>query len=1598
LLAAPGDVIIENNAALKKASMKAKIISGNVYVKNNGALTTFDLNCDKILGDVDIEKNNVLAETKILVQQAKGALKFKDNKLLKTIKMPLISKVGKDKDGSTLIITGNDKLENLHGLRGIQGILSGAITIAHNKALKNLEGLENILGVGKSKSHVSINVSGNDNLNSMMGLDGLKGKIPGSIQLDMNPSLKVLTGFQAITEIGADKTGKSLIVEVNKIMKDFLGFENLKSTEGALTIQNNPELTSIKGLRNLRSINGKDGKDESLSILYNPKLKQAQLLKLVTTKGGIVIDGNPNLENLMELAADIQKVGGDIVIKGVKCLGESEFAKLKKAGVKMLAKTTKHTCAGDVTTGKGQGEICGGTTNAINWDEWKSSGSTGLYLDVDTTKCNFDKKMAGTPNYVTSIVGDSAHWQLVGVNSVYKATPKGFRVYVWHPVMRGHFMKFFAHKYKWRLNWIADTGKTSGVTKAGATGWKKVANTNNILYVDVDTKSSDFKSTPKYITSIHGGSNHWRVTGAHAVYNPKKDSLRMYVVYPSAITPAIAEASDWTIAYVGSSDSVTSGSSKTADWQAYKAADAKNAVMIRVDTSAGQYRVMPTYVTSLTGDSHHLWATGGGSIYSASASSFKVYLDKVPSVTQVMKHNWAVNYVAYADAKDCQVSAYGPWSGCTKSCTNYGGTPGTDSRERTIVVSAYFGGNCPKLLDTRDCNTQICPENCVHNAWPNWSAVECSLSCGAGGQKKRARTIKTAATYGGSCEGALVQVKDCYEGECPIHCEVSAWGSWSTCSKSCGGSTVRRTRAVTQYDKHGGIKCPSLYEVKTCNGWTCPEDCKYSAWAEWSTCTKSCGGTESDSRAGLGTQFRSRKFLEAATYGGKACNLDTMYQTCNNGPCPIHCSVTEWSAFSECDKSCATGTKRRARSVIAKGKYGGTKCPTLTDTGACKVRECPVDCTVSTWKQVGGCSLTCSNGKQNWLRSRIVSPLHGGLKCPMLSKSTDCNTFECPVDCVLENWGTWGVCSTTCERGSTKRIRSVYREAKHGGKACGTEREQTKPCDEGKCPVHCIVSGWSNYGTCTKSCYDAKTYGTQLRTRRVVRHPAHGGYTCPTLRESRNCNTNFCPEDCVQSDWGSFEACTKSCTDLGGASGTQVRKRTVVRKATYGGEECGSPTMTRVCNSQTCPKDCVPNAWPADGGWSTCSVTCGIGSTKRSRSIKSDARNGGKRCDGMLKGSKSCNMGPCPIHCKVSDWTSWGTCTKTCGGGQKTRTRSITRSVAWGGITCPTLTETGACNVACCPITCILDDWTKPSACTKTCNGGSKTRTRKVLRTNKCGAPSCDRTTDTKACNTFSCPVDCRLGAWNKWETCSKRCYDGITRGTQKRHRAVTVPMQSGGVPCKVVEYDTHTVETQTCSPDRCPIHCKVNEWSKPGPCTKTCGGGQSKLTRTVAIKPKYGGTICPDLDYYVKCKTQPCPIDCEVGKWSEWFAYTKGGVNLRRVRSITKKNKFGGKKCPDLLEQKKHTVDCQDRSIFGKWSGCTKRCGTGHMYRHWERIQCSGKSTIKYHLHTRQGKHCNTRTCKKGEDPSLSTVDTPGITASDRYRSGIPEFEADRR
>jgi hypothetical protein len=126
---------------------------------------------------------------------------------------------------------------------------------------------------------------------------------------------------------------------------------------------------------------------------------------------------------------------------------------------------------------------------------------------------------------------------------------------------------------------------------------------------------------------------------------------------------------------------------------------------------------------------------------------------------------------------------------------------------------------------------------------------------------------------------------------------------------------------------------------------------------------------------------------------------------------------------------------------------------------------------------------------------------------------------------------------------------------------------------------------------------------------------------------------------------------------------------------------------TIVAPIDTQEKDCLVANW---GEFSKCTLPCGGGKRTRTRKVISASRNGGAECP-VLKESRSClrahaDLNRCPNDCQVSEWSSWGECSKQCGGGHQFRIRNVTKFASSRGRPCPDVKEYKPCNVALCGV------------------------------------------------------------------------------------------------------------------------------------------------------------------------------------------------------------------------------------------------------------------------------------------------------------------------
>lgn len=297
------------------------------------------------------------------------------------------------------------------------------------------------------------------------------------------------------------------------------------------------------------------------------------------------------------------------------------------------------------------------------------------------------------------------------------------------------------------------------------------------------------------------------------------------------------------------------------------------------------------------------------------------------------------------------------------------------------------------------------------------------------------------------------------------------------------------------------------------------------------------------------------------------------------------------------------------------------------------------------------------------------------------------------VDGAWTSWSHWSSCSLTCGTGTVSRHRSCTNPApKYGGHSCSGSSTDTKhvTCHTSHCPRNGHWGSWGSYSECSKTC------GGGHKTRhRSCNHPtpAYGGNSCHgSSSYSSTCNSNPCPVDGGFSSWSSWSSCSRTCL-----VGVKHRTRTCTSPApAHGGKSCsGTLTESKSCDAGACP---VWSSW-FNG---QCSVSCGNGTMDRIRHCSSGHD---EDCPGTAFENVHCNSGPCPIDGTWGLWGSWNTCSLTCGGGQRSRSRQCDNPAPqFNGADCPgARAENGACNTQHCPV---WSDYFEASPCSVTCGNG----------------------------------------------------------------------------------------------------------------------------------------------------------------------------------------------------------------------------------------------------------------------------------------------------
>ncbi|XP_017308235.1 thrombospondin type-1 domain-containing protein 7A [Ictalurus punctatus] len=874
------------------------------------------------------------------------------------------------------------------------------------------------------------------------------------------------------------------------------------------------------------------------------------------------------------------------------------------------------------------------------------------------------------------------------------------------------------------------------------------------------------------------------------------------------------------------------------------------------------------------------------------------------------------------------------------------------------------------------------------------------------------------------CVGPVPSTSQLCHISCPVECEVSPWGAWGPCTfENCNDQTVKkgfkfRRRKITNFPTGGEGSCAHLVEATPCDEPSCfswqllgLEEC---VPADDTDCGPGRQLPQSRCVDTDGNEVNKELCDEASLPGPVSCVV----------PCPNDCVLSPWTSWSTCSQTCssksAEGKQTRTRAILAySAREGSSSCPNasaLQEMRSCNEHPCVVyhwqtgpwgpcteDASVTMLNSTrmtpsGQGKTSCATGMQT--RKVICVKVNVGQvppkKCPEAPRPPSVRqcVLPCKKDCAVTAFAEWTSCPSSCEAGlsgqkyNQSRFRVIVQKPANGGVDCPEllyeERECEIPRPASVCPGYrwkthkwrrCQLVPWSIRQD-TRGAQEG--CGAGLQTRAVSCRQLDGSVAdvaqCMKFASSMPAVNQPCQlpcrDDCQLTNWSKFSPCTADCV------GVRTRKRALVGKSKKK-DKCKNSQTYPLSETQYCPCDKY-NAQPV-GNWSDCILPEGSVAAPGTR-VQGDSRECGQGyryqamvCydqDNRLVETSRCNSHgyieeaciiPCPSDCKLSEWSNWSRCSKSCGSGVKVRSKWLREKPYNGGRPCPKLDhvnqaqvyEVVPCVSDCSQYVWVAEPWSawKVSNVDLKENCGDGVQTRKV----RCMLNTVDGPTDVVEdylCDPeeipagtresrLPCPDQCVLSEWSSWTNCQLPCSD---QGDRQR-TAYALRMPKEGEECP------KSMEAEPCVFNRNCFHYSYNitDWSTCQlSASAVCGRGLK--TRMVDCVRSDGKSVdlrfCQELglertwQMNASCMVE-CPVNCQLSEWSAWTecSQTCGleGRMLRR-RTVVQASQGDGRPCPSLMEQWK---PCPVRPCYqwhySAWSECRVEevvCGEGRRFR----------------------------------------------------------------
>ncbi|XP_076144187.1 spondin-1a isoform X1 [Alosa pseudoharengus] len=367
----------------------------------------------------------------------------------------------------------------------------------------------------------------------------------------------------------------------------------------------------------------------------------------------------------------------------------------------------------------------------------------------------------------------------------------------------------------------------------------------------------------------------------------------------------------------------------------------------------------------------------------------------------------------------CIYSNWSPWSACSSSTCE----KGKRMRQRMLKAQLDLSVPCPHTQDFQPCMGPGCSDEvdastCMMSEWITWSP--CSASCGMG-TRSRERYVKQFPEDGSICTLPTEETDKCTVNEdcSPSSCLVTEWGEWDICSATCGLGMKRRERMVKTPPADGSVCGAEVVEVEKCMMPECHTiPCLLSPWSDWSDCSVTCG---------KGSRTRQRALKSPLELGECAEELEQV-EKCMLPECPMDCILTEWSEWSECNKSCGKGHIIRTRMVKMEPQFGGNACPETVQRNKCKIRKC---------SRGGANSDERRRRKEARERRRSKQGREEG--------------GEEQAGCKMKPWSAWTDCTKLCGGGIQERLMTAKKRFKSSQLSSCKDRKEIRACNVHPC-------------------------------------------------------------------------------------------------------------------------------------------------------------------------------------------------------------------------------------------------------------------------------------------------------------------------------------------------------------------------------------------------------------------------------------------------------------------------------------------------------------------------------------------------------------------